>query len=307
MSNWMFRRATDILLALIVMVVLLWYILTQPVFSFSLGASALDNIEKQAFVQSRQELLSIYASTDNVSDIFDATSDFLFDRLSKLGVAEQLDRGGGQRVIKMSLGTASENKLLITLHYVVLDHPLTEPLTATTALLELASQLSTKKETALQLELSIFLHRADDLLDSLINASLYQVEQMEQYNPETSTILLLMPGMNTPYAAYMGGQWRYLNLLMPSSRSELALYGRLDDTKSLRKLKKALNQQGLNSIASLSIPVHLPGVQPSPLKQYWDRGLPAFLMQTHMLLHDQDYRQHARFVKAFNALVETGY
>jgi len=117
-----------------------------------------------------------------------------------------------------------------------------------------------------------------------------------------------MPGMKTPEVAYTGGQWRYLNLLMPSrKRTDIALFGRLNDTLRLRTLKHALQTNGAGNVKSLSIPVHLPGVQPSPLKQYWDRDVPAFLMQPNMLLHENNDALQTDFVNAVTRLVKQGY
>lgn len=308
MSNWLFKRVTDILLAVVIMVGLLWFALTQPVFSFSLRDAQEVELDPQALLQYEQELVNISTSTDNVGDIFDATSDFLMEKLTNIGNAEQLDRGNGQRVIKLTLGDAADERLIITLHYAVLDRPIPEIIATAVALIETARAVGEQENATMQLELSIFLHRLDNLAASLMNASTYQLEQMAQYNPAKTTVFLLMPGMKTPNVAYTGGQWRYLHLLMPSrQRTDIALFGRLNDTLRLRTLKHSLQESGVGNVSSLSIPVHLPGVQPSPLKQYWDRDVPAFLMQPNMLVNEKGDINQSNFVTALAKLVKQGY
>lgn len=307
MVKWIFNRVADILLALLVMTVVLWYVLTQPMLSFSFQRAEQLGLDRYALELGLRELLAIPASTEDAQNRFAATSLYLSEQLAGIGPIEQIDRGEGQKVLRLKVGQGGKQRLFVALHYVVTDKPILEMAESAVSLIELAKAINKEPEVAVQLNLSIFLHHPDQLGQSLNEISAYHVDQLVQSQVEGSPVLVFMPGLRVPDAAYISGLWRYFNVLIPSDNNDVALFGRLNDVGLIRGLKHSLRSFGLSDVQSLTIPVNFPDMKASPLKFYWDAGQPAMLMRPNILLHDKNYDGHVRFISALFGVVKTGY
>ncbi|WP_298608717.1 hypothetical protein [uncultured Thiothrix sp.] len=308
MVKWIISRVTDLLIALILMTLILAGLLTQPLFLWSKPTASQLGIERSALEQDLRALLAIPASYD-AQNRFEGTAQELIKRLSEVGSVEQNDRTDGQKVLRLRVGNPDAQKLYVVLHYVVTEKPILEIAETTLSLIELAKAVSKDEDTtALQLNLTIFLHRPEQLEKSLYQVSLSHADQLVQGKASTDApIFIFMPGLRLPEAAYFSEQWRYFSLLMPGGENDLALYGRLNDVFLLRKLKADLYQAGLSDLASMSIPVNFPNTRPAPLKAYWDNRLAAMLVRPNILLHDKNYAGHVRFISALHTLVKKGY
>lgn len=308
MVKWIISRVTDLLIALILMTLILVVLLTQPLFIWSRPTAPQIEIERSALEQELRAFLAIPSAYD-AEKRFEGTSQELIKRLSAAGAVEQNDRTDGQKVLRLRVGNPDAKKLYIVLHYVVTEKPILEMAETTLSLIELAKAVSKDEDTtALQLNLTIFLHRTEQLEKSLYQVSLSHADQLVQGKASTDApIFVFMPGLRLPEAAYLSEQWRYFSLLMPGGANDLALYGRLNDVFLLRKLKAGLYQAGLSDLDSISIPVNFPNTRPAPLKAYWDNRLAALLIRPNILLHDKNYAGHVRFISALHTLVKKGY
>lgn len=308
MVKWIISRVTDLLIALILMTLILVVLLTQPLFIWSRPTVPQVEIERSALEQELRAFLAI-PSVYDAEKRFEGTSQELIKRLSAAGAVEQNNRTDGQKVLRLRVGNPDAKKLYLVLHYVVTEKPILEMAETTLSLIELAKAVSKDEDTtALQLNLTIFLHRTEQLEKSLYQVSLSHADQLVQGKASTEApIFVFMPGLRLPDAAYLSEQWRYFSLLMPGGENDLALYGRLNDVFLLRKLKASLYQVGLSDLDSISIPVNFPNTRPAPLKAYWDNRLAALLIRPNILLHDKNYAGHVRFISALHTLVKKGY
>ena len=308
MVKWIISCVTDLLIALLIMTVILVGVLTQASFTWSQPNAAQLPIERAALEQELRALLAIPAAYDAPSR-FEGTAQELGKRLSAIGSLEQNDRTDGQKVLRLRVGNPEAKKLYAVLHYVVTEKPILEMAETTLSLIELAKAVSKDEDTtALQLNLTIFLHRPEQLEKSLNQVSLAHADQLLQAKVTADDpLMIFMPGLRLPEAAYISEQWRYFSLLMPSTENNLAILGRFNDIVLLRKLKKALFKAGLDDQRSISILVNFPNTKPSPLKAYWDSHLAAMLMRPTILLHDKNYAGHVRFISALHTLVKQGY
>ncbi len=308
MMKWMLSRIADVLLALLVMTVLLWYVLTQPVFSWSSNANAAPQLalDRYTLELGLRELLAIPTTYADEQARFNATSDYLFGQLSAAGSVEQLDRGEGQRILRIRAGKKAKKKIFVALHYVVTDKPLLESAETAISLIELAKVLNQEEQVGTQLNLSIFLHHTQQLAQSLLDVSVYNAEQLALMQAEDSLVLVFMPGLRLPEAAYASEQWRYFNVLIPSEHNQLSLFGRMNDVERIRDLKRALHGAGLADVDSLSIPASFPDMQPSPMKVYWDRGFHALLLRPTILFNDKNYYGHIKFISSWYNLLKQG-
>lgn len=307
MVKWIISRVTDLLIALLIMTAILVGLLTQPSFTWSQSGAPMLPIDRSALEQELRALLAIPAAYDAPSR-FEGTAQELAKRLADIGPLEQNDRTDGQKVLRLRVGNPNAKKLYIVLHYVVTEKPILELAETTMSMIELAKAVSKDEDTtALQLNLTIFLHHPQQLEKSLYQVSFSHADQLLQGNAGADPILVFMPGLRLPDAAYISEQWRYFDLLMPGSENNLAIFSRLNDAFLLRNLKKAFYKSGLDDIHSISIPVSFPNTKPSPLKTYWDNHLAAMLLRPNILLHDKNYEGHVRFISSLHSLVKKGY
>lgn len=308
MVKWIISRVTDLLIALILMTLILAGLLTQPLFVWSTPNAPQLALERSALERDLRALLAIPAAYD-AQDRFEGTAKELIKRLSEVGSVEQNERTDGQKVLRLRVGNPDAKKLYVVLHYVVTEKPILEMAETTLSLIELAKAVSKDEDTAaLQLNLTIFLHRPEQLEKSLYQVSLSHADQLVQGKASTDApIFIFMPGLRLPDAAYLSEQWRYFSLLMPGGENDLAIYGRLNDVFLLRKLKALLYEAGLGDLDSISIPVNFPNTRPAPLKAYWDNRLAAVVVRPNILLYDKNYTGHVRFISALYTLVNKGY
>lgn len=308
MIEWILNRAADILLALLVMAIALWCLLTQPVLSFGgdapqlgLGPELLDNRV--------QAITSIAETQVDKQSRFDATAAYLFQQLEVAGSVQQAERGDNLRIINVQLGNPEHRRFIVGLHYIITERQIPEIVRAAVSFLELVNLLAVQDQLNMQLDLTVFLHRdegRDALVRGLSDASFYHVDQLAQKQRADDFGVLFTPGLRIPDAVYTTEQWRYYNLLLPSASADLSLFGRLRDVWQLRGLKKQLGGQGMDSVNSLSIPVNFPGMEDSPLKFYWDRDLSVLLARSNILAANNDYGSYINFISALFGFIKKG-
>lgn len=308
MVKWIISRVTDLLIALLLMTAILAGVLTQPMLTWSQADAQQLPLERNALEQDLRALLAIPADYDTTSR-FEGTAQELANRLSAISSIEQNDHTNGSKILRLRVGNPKAKKLYVVLHYVVTEKPILEVAETTLSLIELAKAVSKNEDkTAMQLNLTIFLHPVEALEASLNQVSLTHAELLLQAKASANDpVLVFMPGLRLPEAAYISKQWRYFSLLMPDGGRNLAIFGRFNDIALLRDFKKALLKAGLDDLGSISILVNFPNTKPAPLKAYWDNHLAAMLVRPNILLKDKNYEGHVRFISALYTLVQQGY
>ncbi len=306
MTEWILNRAADILLALLVMAIALWCLLTQPVLSF--GGEAPQLGLGPALLDDRVQAITSIAETQvDKQSRFDATAAYILQQLEVAGNVQQAERGNNLRIINVQLGDPQQRRFIMGLHYVITERQIPEIVRTAVSFLELVNLLSVQEQLGMQLDLTIFLHKEESreaLMQGLADASFYHVDQLAQKQRSDDFGLLFTPGLRIPDAAYTTEQWDYYHLLLPSASADLSLFGRLRDVWQLRALKKRLNGQGMGSVNSLSIPVNFPGVAESPLKFYWDRDLSVLLARSNILATNNDYSSYVNFISALFGFIK---
>lgn len=306
MVEWVLSRAADILLALLLMALILWFALTQPVFSFADSVEPSLRVDRKMLESRLREVMAIQSEQADKKARFTVTADYLRARLSVVGSVEQLERGDGLRILRLKAGKGFKRKLFVGMHYVVTEKPILEVAETATSLIELVHAVAAADSVEMQLDLTVFLHQVDGLEQGLTDASIFHVEQVEQQAKEGDIGILFAPGLRVPDAVYATDQWRYFDYLLPATQDGLSVFGRFKDVLRLRDLKSKLHHYGLNSVNSLNIPVSFPGMGDSPMKYYWDRDLSVFLVRPDILINDKDFYGHANFISAWFGLLQKG-
>ena len=307
MVEWMLSRAVDLLIALLLMAVVLWFALTQPVFSsFSEQTSPDLSLDRKVIETRLREVMALPAAPVDAKTRFSAATDYLRGRLAKVGSVEQLERGDGLRILRIKVGKGFKRRAFVGMHYIVTEKPILEVAETATSLIELATALSEAESVAMQLDLTIFVHQVDVLAQGLTDASIFHVDQIIQQAKKDDFGVLFAPGLRLPDAVFASSQWQYFDYLLPSSLDGLSVFGRFKDALRLRALKSKFHQAGLSSVNSLNIPVSFPGIGASPLKYYWDENLSVFLVRPDILINDKDFRGHANFISAWFGVLKSG-
>lgn len=309
MVEWMLSRAGDILLALLVMVITIWCVLTQPVLSFSSGSPPELGVDPELLGNRIVEMASIAETQADQQSRFDAMAAYFSENLGNAGVVDVADRGENLHIIHVQMGSKKKRKLFIGMHYVVTPVQIPEVIRTAGSLVELTNLLTAQDKTGMQLDLTIFLHKSDErnqLYQTLSDASIYHVDQLTLRRKADDIGLLFTPGLRIPDAVYATEQWRYFDLLLPSTRTELSIFGRLRDVWQLRYLKAGLKAQGMSSVNSLNIPVNFPGASDSPLKFYWERDLPVMLVRSNTLKIENSYESYSNFIAALFGFIKNG-
>lgn len=306
MVDWVLNRALDLLLALLAIALILWFLLTQPVFSFSEEAASDLRIDRKVLETRLREVMAIPASEIEDKSRFVATADYLRARLASVESVEQLERGENLRILRLKVGKKSKRRAFIGLHYVVTKKPILEAAEIATSLIELARAVGSVEAVKMQLDLTIFVHQVKGLEQGLTDASIFHVDQIVRQAKKGDFGVLFAPGLRVPDAVYASDQWRYFDYLLPETQDGLSVFGRFKDTLRIRGLKAKFHQLGIGSVHSLNIPVSFPGIDESPLKYYWDRDLTMFLVRPDMLINDKDFYGHSNFITAWFGLLRQG-
>ncbi|HPE59719.1 MAG: hypothetical protein KDI15_11255 [Thiothrix sp.] len=305
MVRWALSRISDLLLALLLAALVLWFLLTQPVFPRSADALLLP-LQPETLEADLKHLMSIHDNDPDDQVRLKAILDYLYLALSGTGVVDIVERGNGQKLLNVKVGKDSSRKLFVVFHYVVTEKPMLEAAELASSLIALCRSLMAEDGAEMQLNLSIFIHPYQGLSAGLLNASLYHAESIQARFGEGDWLLVFAPGFRLPDALYASEQWKYFSLLQPRSSDELALFGRMADTLRLRQLKVALGKAGIRDTESLNIPTSFGDISESALKIYWDRQLPAILTRPDILVHDKNFDGHIRFVSALYLLLDKG-
>lgn len=303
--KWIISRVTDLLIALLIMTLLIWFVLKQPTFSWGVKPAPIA-LSTEAVDQGVKALLDLSKGADDAARL-SASRDYFTEQLSTVGAVEPIERGTDdtQYALKLNIAGTSNQTLVVVLHHVVTQKPMPELAETTQGILAWIKSLVGSKP-ALNVQVMVFLHTVQDLPQGLVNASTFQADQLSSMDKEKTLVLVFVPGMASPELAYVGGYSRFFANLMPSKDADLALFGRFEDIQPLRHLKYAIKQNGLSNVESLNIPVHFSKLPPSVLKSYWDKYITAILVRPNILTKQPPYQGHATFAAALNGVVRQG-
>ncbi len=306
MVDWVLSRALDMLLALLLVALVLWFMLTQPVFSRAEDTPPALRLDRTVLEAHLREVMAVPVGAGDDQARLLATTNYLRKRLAGVDSVEQLERGAHLRILRLKAGKQFKRRAFIGLHYVVTEKPILEAAEIATSLTELAYAVAAAESVHTQLDLTIFVHQAQGLEQGLADASIFHVDQVARQLKEGDFGVIFAPGLRVPDAVYATDQWRYFDYLLPETQDGLSVFGRLKDVLQIRMLKARFQQLGIANVHSLNIPVSFPGISDSPLKYYWDRDLPMVLMRPDVLINDKDFYGHAGFISAWYALLSQG-
>lgn len=328
MFKWMVSRLADVLLAFFVIVLLLWAMLTQPVLSTGdaqplLQMNALEFelqvrelIQQGQPEQEQQTDAELPTGVAGVSARQQRLAGYIKQQLPDAERVSLVEHSEHLRSLRFSMGAAGDDaqkpRLVLVNHHVLTDRPAPEVAQTTVSLINLAHVLANDKTLIYRIEVWLFLHTLEHLQETLRHASRYHVDQLDiqafgrsGWTKQGDAVAVITPGLRVPEALYQSEQWGFLDFVKPSLEDDVALFGRIEDALTMRKLKRVFYEAGIGSVGSLNIPAGFPALDDSPLQAYWGNGYSTFLMKPNILNTATDYAGAARLMSVFYHWVHT--
>lgn len=339
MFKWMTSRLADVLLAFLVIVVLLWAVLTQPVWfwgeqkpllqvnelEFELQVRELiqqglpEQLQGQVAGQAQEQMQDgvqtpVSASAPkSLAARQQHLAEYIKQQLPNADRVSLVEHSEYLRSLRFNLGAGGDDaekpRLVIVNHHVLTDRPAPEVAQTTVSLINMAHLLAEDKLMTYQVEVWLFLHTLEHLQDTLLRASRYHVDQLDVQDfgrsKQKDIVGVITPGLRVPDALYQSEQWGFLDFVKPSLEDDVALFGRIEDVLTMRDLKRVFHEAGIDSVGSLSIPAGFPALDDSPLQAYWGSGFSTFLMKPNVLNTATDYSGATRLMSVFYYWVHT--
>lgn len=314
------HKLTDWLIAVCVALLLVWFVITLPVYNTNPA-------QKQPVVDSKSlknhvRFLTLGLAPRTINyDNLNATADYIFRQFQYLGNPkyQYIDRLSKQyRNVILHLGPDTKEVYVVGAHYDAENDSIDNEGNASgvATLIELARQVSKK---SYQLETGIIFVAYPlslNQIDMINNtASFHHARSLREKNKEVNLMLSLdsvgrfnsdLDSQNHPHS--------FMEMFYPSKGDYLNVLGRVQDTNKIRKLKKNFKNNSVLPIYSQNLPEHFSKAQSSDHLSYWQHGYPAVLIsdtkqfrtlddQNLELIESLDYNKMAMMVDGLSKAI----
>ncbi len=277
-------KLTDWLIALFVASVLIWFTVTQPIFSFVKEDTA-PEVDVKRLERHVRMLTNEYAPRTLDSAQLKKTAKYISNEFIGLGrVRYQYINtlaGNYQNVI-LNLGADSKEVFVIGAHYDAENssHDTEGNASGVSALIELARQLS-KNAEKLPLRVVLVAYPLSSNQSSRIETtgSYIHAESLKDSGKEVRLMVSLdSVGIYNSDKQSQKHPYNFMKLFYPEQGNYINLTGRLTDFSEVRQLKRSFKRVSKLPLYSQSIPQNLLGSKSVDHQNYWKMGYPAVLM-----------------------------
>lgn len=304
MFKWLEQRVIDITVALVIIAILAWLLVTQPV-SEPEKHLAIPAVPSQQLEGHLQELLAIKEQPEGSDPAIGRVAAFLGRELSELGRFESVMSSPGLYQLKLQFGKLKpKQRQVLVVHHVVTEQPSGRGIKALVTLVALAKQLAAIPADQFAAEIRVFLHAPERLAITLKEAGKLHIESLVQQRTK-NYVLVWTPSILLPDILPESSRWGFLTWALPDQYSDLALYGRVLDFQWLRQLKAVFYAAEIPEVESLTVFNSFPKVQRFPLTAYWEKGISATLLRTDYVGQRSDYPNVMRLLAALTQISTT--
>ena len=283
-AKHLIHKLIDWLIAFSVSILIVWFIVTQPVISKNefKQSQAVDTDKLRKHVQL---LTRGYAPRTLNYDNLNDTADYIYRELSTVGIPEyQLINTVSKqyRNVLLQLGPDTEEVYVVGAHYDAKDDSIDTEGNASgvSALIELARHLA---ENNNKLNIGVILVAYPISLnqsESAVNTgSYFHANSLKRQNKKVRLMLSLDSvghlKLNTDSANKTNKLLRYLS---QHKENSINVVGRLRDFGSIRALKNDFNNSSVLSLTSHNLPENFNKTHSSDHINYWKQGYPAVLI-----------------------------
>lgn len=284
LSKLLISKLIDWLIAAIGAGLLLWFLLTQPVWDENLNSNY-ELINSQNLQNHVEQLTRGYAPrTLNYKNLNDA-GDYIFRQLQSFGLPsyQTIDTISNQyRNITLQLGPDTEELFVIGAHYDAEDDSIdTEGNASGVAILiELARQLAENNENleigVVLVAYPISLNQTNDLTNT---GSYIHATSLNKANKKVRLMISLDTIGHESTENYRSRLNEKLNeILNVDTEESVNLFGRFRDFISIRELKKSFVNESSLDLATYNLFENITPSLSSDHVNYWKQGFPAVLI-----------------------------
>ena len=274
----------DWLIAFTVASLLLWFFVTQPVFT-SDPEKTNHIVDINDLKMHVQLLTSAYAPRTINYDNLNKTADYIYRQFSQVGLPEYQSistLSKEYRNVSLQLGPDTQELYVLGVHYDAEDDSVDTGGNASgvATLIELARHLAENNEKlkigVILIAYPLSMNQSENIVNT---GSYFHANSLKKINKKVRLMVSLdgVGHINTNNHS-LNHPYKFLDFLYPPKDDTLKLVGRLKDFKSIRELKK-----GFNSASSLSLYSHtlfesFNKTDSTDHVNYWNQGFPAVLI-----------------------------
>ncbi len=284
LSKRLIQKLIDWLIAFFGASLLLWFVITQPVF-INKPQDINRSVDTEELKQHVQLLTGGYAPRTINYDNLNNTADYIYRQFATVGIPEyQTINTISQQYhnVSLQLGPDTEELYVVGAHYDAEDDSIDTEGNASgvATLIELARNLAEKNDKlqigVILIAYPLSLNQTDNIENT---GSYFHANSLKQNNKKVRLMVSLdSVGQITPQDGSTKHPYKFMDFLYPQNENSMNLVGRLKDFKDIRELKK-----GFNSASSLSLDSHnllesFNKTHSSDHVNYWKYGYPAVLI-----------------------------
>jgi hypothetical protein len=277
-------KLTDWLIALFVASVLIWFTVTQPIFSFAQQDSA-PEIDVKRLERHVSLLTNKYAPRTLDSAQLKKTAKYIANEFIGLGRVEYQTietLAGNYQNVLLNLGADSKDIFVIGAHYDAENssHETEGNASGVSALIELARHLS-KNAEKLPLRVVLVAYPLSSNQSNRIETtgSYIHAKSLKDSGKEVRLMVSLdSVGIYNSDKQSQKHPYNFMKLFYPEQGNYINLTGRLTDFTEVRQLKRSFKRVSKLPLYSQSIPQNLLQSKSVDHQNYWKMGYAAVLM-----------------------------
>lgn len=285
MIRMLVNNLIDWLITLTVVIIILWFVLTQPVFIKSNQNGHSLDINHEKLRKHVVALIEDYSPRTMEYGNLNLAADYIFDELKDLGKAHYQNfktLGGSYNNVILELGPDSNEVFVIGAHYDAENNSLDTEGNASgvATLIELARQLS-QTEAKLHMKVNIVAFPlSQDTLTTAENMGSYNhAAYLKKTNKKVHLMVSLdSVGHFTNNEQSQEYPFNFMYLLYPDRGNYISVVGRLQDFTKIRNLKRSFETGTELPLHSFNPPSNFTLVNSRDHLNYQLHGFPAVLV-----------------------------
>ncbi len=297
LTNKLVIQLTDWLIALFVASLLIWFMVTQPIFFFAKDVSA-PEVDVKRLERHVHMLTNEFSPRTLDSAKLKKTAKYIANEFGGLGRVEYQNietLAGNYQNVLLNLGADSQDVFVVGAHYDAEDSSVDTEGNASgvSALIELARHLS-KNVEKLPLRVILVAYPLSSNQSTLVErtGSFIHADSLRKSGKDVRLMVSLdSVGIYNSEKYSQKHQYNFMKLFYPEQGDYINLSGRLKDIVELRKLKKSFKRVSKLPLYSQSVPQNFLQTNSNDHQNYWQMGFPAVLLSDTAELRKKHQQQ----------------
>jgi hypothetical protein len=275
-----FSRLVDWLLALIVISVAIWFVMTSPVFSLFSAQSELPEVDKNKLRHHVTTLTSAYSVKNAEEDKqLRPIARYIHQEFAKVSQASYQSFGVSTGIVNNVIahfGPDTQKRVVIGAPYDVTGDFSGADASGVAGLLELAALLAKQKTLPIRIELVAYALADGEYFGTKTMGSFRHAKKLKK---EKRDVVLMLSMDSIGYFSQEADSQKYpyafMRFFYPSTGNYIKISGRPQELLLTRTVKKSLKKiEGL-SVEALTAPEIFASIDFSNNKSYWEQGYAA--------------------------------